>query len=339
MKDEKRYAGILSIAFTMALFIALGAGLLWYFGRASFGTDAAMLKEAAARPALAVDTSGKSAPGDATATKNPTSGLQSGTSLASIYDQGRPLGEQLPSLRSYARAGNPYAICILAIALDTCMQGALQAYEIRLEDLASEASIEAGNENEVARLSAEIEKRKATEAMCRDVNDLDTLERDEWMQLSAKNGHARSMALYARNPVANGNIRLDHIERLSEYRKSVQSMLNRAANAGIPEAIMGEYMAYLNGEIETPVGGVKVGKDPAKALGAAMAALEFTSDSKKSDLQKNIDGLLSALDEAGRARAASMRKRYVDAYRSRSSGQNPDSAAATETPDSVCSRG
>lgn len=337
MNDKKHFPGMWGVALVAGLALAVGAVLLSYLGYASpiFGNGGS--EDARAMAARVVDASGMPARREDDSGASTKQAARRVASMATIYDRSRPLGEQLPSLRNFARAGNSYAICILAVALDTCMQDAMQAYEMRLEELASEASIEAGDEDAVEMMSAEVEKRRSTEAMCRDVNELDTLERDEWMRLSARNGDPRSMALYARNPVANGNVRLDDIDRLAEYKKGGESMLNDAARAGIPEAIIGVHMAYLNGQIETPVGEIEVRKDAAKALGSAMVALEFSSGQSKIDLQKNIDEMVATIDDQGRARAASIRKMYLDAYRSRSAGRNAGSSAA-DTPDSICSR-
>lgn len=255
----------------------------------------------------------------------------------SVYDSKKSLGTQLPELRRFAQAGNSYATCVLATALDLCVQRMMGSADAPWSELESGNAIENGDDAQVVKISAEVERHKQLALMCDDVSQTDMLERDVWMERSAKGGNPRSMALYALNPMFGGIMRLEDMERIADYAKNAESMLNRSAKAGVPEAIAGVYRAYNYGEIGTSIGTVKVEKDPAKAAGAAMAMLEFAPDPDKAEIQKAIDTLAAGMDDAQRARMTGMRKTFISAYRSQSTARAAAAEGAIETPDATCS--
>lgn len=256
---------------------------------------------------------------------------------ATVYDALAPLGQQLPRLRAEAGRGNTYAICILATALDSCVEQMMGSNESPWKDLSSGDAIEKGNDRQIQEFSAELEKHKRLDFMCTSVNQNDMLERDAWMLKSAVSGNPRSMARFALNPDFAGVMRMDDIDRMIEYRKSAENMLNRAASAGVPDAILGVYRAYSYGAIVTSVGELKVDKDPAKAVAAAKAILPFLDDAERKETESGVSMLVANMDKAQLARMVSDERAYKKAYQSRAAAEIAGREAKADSPEAVCS--
>lgn len=256
---------------------------------------------------------------------------------AAIYSPLEPLGQQLPELRAQARRGNTYAICVLATALDSCVEQMMGSIESPWKDLSSGDAIEKGDDRQVEKFSAELEKHKAQEFMCANVTQYDMLERDAWLFQSAMSGNPRSMARFALNPDFAGVMRLDDMDRMIEYRKHGENMLNRAADAGVQEAILGVYRAYSNGTIGTSVGTLKVDADPAKAVGAARAVLPFLEEADRKEMESEIGLLIAKMDNAQRGRMVSSERAYKKAYQSRAGAEMGGRGREADSPEAVCS--
>ncbi len=257
---------------------------------------------------------------------------------ASIYSPLEPLGQQLPELRAQARRGNTYATCVLATALDSCVEQMMGSIESPWKDLSSGDAIEKGDDRQVEKFSAELEKHKAQEFMCANVTQNDMLERDAWLLQSAKSGNPISMARFALNPDFAGVMRLDDMDRMIEYRKSAESMLNRSADAGVQEAILGVYRAYSDGAIGTSVGTLKVDTDPAKAVGAARAVLPFLDEAERREIESRIGMMIAKMDKTQQGRMVSTERAYKKAYESRASaGMNLQDSRKANSPEAVCS--
>lgn len=335
MSDRKLSLLKLSVALAAAVVVA-GGGLMLLVS----GSDSAIASEAVSQASVDTGSAMPDGPEPMAMSVNAADG-RAGPGVAgfhgkSVYDSNKSLGAQLPDLRRYAEAGNSYATCVLATALDLCVQRMMGSADAPWSDLASGEAIENGDDAQVGKLSYELEKHKQLTLICDDVSQSDMLERDVWMQRSAMAGNPRSMASYSLNPIFGGTMRLEDMERMQEYEKNAENMLNRAAAAGVPEAIAGVYMAYSNGAIATSIGAVKVEKDPAKAAGAAMAMLEFAAAEEKSKIQVAIDELVAKMNDDERSRMAAMRKSYGQAYRSKTGGKTPGEIAGVQAPDSVC---
>lgn len=336
MSDRKDPIRKPSIALVAAILAVAGGAVLFLSDSGSVVAGAVAKQAEGARASTGVEAP-DTAPSEGGVVVNIGQKDGSGLLDRSVYDRNSPLGEQLPDLRRHAEGGNSYATCVLAVALDRCVQRMMGYAENPWSDVSSGDTIENGDDAQVGKISAELEKHKQTALMCDDVTQTDMLERDRWMQRSAKAGNPRSMALYALNPMFGGSMRLEDMDRMADYTKNAESMLNRAASAGVPEAIAGVYRAYSYGAIGTTVGEVAVQKNPAKAAGAAMAMLEFAAEAEKKEIQRGIDDLVAKMDSVERSRIASMRNSYIKAYRTQFRGEKTGAAAEIESPDSICS--
>ena len=334
MTDRKDSIRKLSIALVAAISVVAGGAVLLFNGN-SVAAGAVAKHKQDTRASGGVEALG-TAPSDGVVVVNIGQKDGSGLLERSVYDRNRPLGEQLPDLRRQAEGGNSYATCVLAVALDLCVQRMMGYAENPWSDVSSGDAIENGDDAQVGKISAELEKHKQTALMCDDVTQTDMLERDSWMQRSAKTGNPRSMARYALNPMFGGSMRLEDMGRMADYTKNAESMLNRAALAGVPEAIAGVYRAYSYGAIGTSVGQVTVKQDPAKAAGAAMAMLEFADEAEKKEIQRGIDDLVAKMDGVERSRTTSMRNAYIKAHRSQLSAEKTGAAAEIESLDAIC---
>lgn len=256
---------------------------------------------------------------------------------AIVYNPRVPLGEQLAKLREEASGGNAYAICVLATALDLCVEQMMESDRSPWKELSSGDTIEKADDGQVEKLSVELETQKNRDLMCANVHQGDMSERDAWMLRSAMSGNPRSMTRFAMNPKFSGNIRLDDIDLMIEYRKSAESMLNRAAAAGNSEAILGLYRAYSTGAIGTDIGELKVGQDPAKAVGAARAILPYLSDAYRKEIESEIDPLIAKMDKAQQERMVSSERAYKKAYLSQAGTEKAGRHRNSDSPEAVCS--
>lgn len=255
----------------------------------------------------------------------------------SIYVPLEPLGEQLPQLRAEAIRGNTYAACILATALDACVEQMMGSVESPWKDLSSGDAIEKGDDRQVEQFSAELERHKAQSFMCANVTQGDMLERDAWMFQAAMSGNPRSMARFALNPDFAGVMRLDDMDRMIEYRKHAEAMLNRAADAGVQEAILGVYRAYAEGAIGTSVGTLKVHADPAKAVGAARAILPYLDEAERKEVEGRIGTMIAGMDKTQQQRMQSSERAYKKAREFRASAEiSGQDRVKAEAPETVC---
>jgi hypothetical protein len=254
-----------------------------------------------------------------------------GVPVAMAYDRDRPLSVQLEAFRQRADRGEPYATCVLALALDACVAHADRGDDNPL-GLASPDVLARGNERQIDAVSRELADYDDTEKMCAGLGQGAMLERDARLQRSARMGDPAAMARFALNPVSAGTVNLKDLDRVVEYRKTAVSMLDRAAAAGVPEALRGAYRAYSAGVLESAIGDVELRRDPAKAEAAGRALLLFAEDGERALIEKNLAALRAGMEGDALSRADALAATYRRAYqayaRRTSNGADP---AAIET--------
>jgi hypothetical protein len=291
----------ISVLMVAALFTAIfGSGLASGGGEKPPEQDSAATQLAAKDAPLGKEQGNKVVPQD----------VQTKTLRSShFFDPARPLGEQLSGLRDQAKSGNRYATCLLAAALDSCGSNQDRLDENPL-GLQPEKPIETSSPEQIEGISNDLEKYRRQEMMCADITQTDIIERDVWMRQSAMYGHPGSMAEFVRQPKSSSFLSLQDADLIDAYRKSAESMLNRAAEAGVYEAIRGVYLAYSRGAIETTVGELQVERDPAKAVAAARALMAHAVASEKAELEKSIAEMMAAMGQGQRSRIAELEKKY-----------------------------
>ncbi len=158
-----------------------------------------------------------------------------------VYDPTLTLGVQIGRLEGLADRGDPYATCVLAWALDMCMSN---RSSVDPEDFIR-GSDEDLDENEIEAVERKIEYRRAVDHACADVNAENFPRFGRRLFESAKTGSIRSMTrfAYAQGDFGQGDPEAD-ASLSNEYRENAEDMLNRAADAGDPEAILGVYHAF-----------------------------------------------------------------------------------------------
>jgi len=201
-------------------------------------------------------------------------GARTAGDAASIYAPDEPLSIQLNTLRRLADTKDPYATCILAFALDFCVRGPdrmiVADYAFKDPDDLDDKAI--------SRLAVNDEFRKRYALTCANLSKDDFSDMDQRLLQSARMGNAASMARFALLPFRPGHANQDPNSEFSiAYRQNAESMLNRAAEAGIPEAVKGVYYAYAQGEIISAMGNLKIREDRVKSL-AAFRALQLNAE-------------------------------------------------------------
>lgn len=251
----------------------------------------------------------------AAATSAVPDSLQGGGAAISrpvAYDPARPLSSQLDQLKAGADRGDAYATCIIAMALDACVNQMNRGDDNPLS-LASADVIEKGTPGEVERVSRELSFYDKTEVLCAELGQPAMLERDERLYRSAMMGHPASMARFALNPVSTGSVNLKDLDRLLKYREMAPSMLDRAAKAGVPDALRGIHRAYAAGAIETTVGDIEVPRDPVKSAAAGLALSGVAHGDERIEIEKTLRSTMAGMTADQRREMAVLVREYRQA--------------------------
>ncbi|MGN6151727.1 MAG: hypothetical protein ACTHOH_06900 [Lysobacteraceae bacterium] len=255
-----------------------------------------------------------------------------GVPAALAYDPDRPLSVQWEAFRQRADRGEPYATCVLALTLDACVAHADRGDDNPL-DLESPDVLARGNERQIDAVSRELADYDDTEKMCAGLGQSALLERDARLHRSARMGDPAAMARFALDPVSAGTVNLKDLDRVLEYRKTAVSMLDRAAAAGVPEALRGAYRAYSAGVLESAIGDVELRRDPVRAEAAGSVLLLFAEDGERTLIEKNVAALRAGMDDDALARADALAAAYRRAYqayaRRTSNGADPAATGTT----------
>lgn len=254
---------------------------------------------------------------------------------SAVYDPELTLGVQIGRLEDLADRGDPYATCVLAWALDMCMSN---RSPVDPEDFLGSRD-EDLDENEIAAAERKIEYRRKVERACADVNAGSFPQFSTRLLESAKRGSVRSMTrfAYAQGEFGQSDDKID-ASLSNEYRENAESMLNRAADAGDPEAILGVYHAYSSGYLESRFGKLLVDMDMVKAAAAARVLSFYGTDEVKEDLRDFIGGAESRMSGPELSRLRTQESRFRQAYWHRASA-GPIHATDLDTlPETACAR-
>lgn len=260
-------------------------------------------------------------------------GQRNNTSL--IYDPGLTLGVQIGRLEDLADRGDPYATCVLAWALDMCMSN---RSPVDPEDFLGSRD-EDLDENEIAAAERKIEYRRTVERTCVDVNAGSFPQFRRRLLESAKRGSVRSMTrfAYAQGEFGEGGGEVD-VSLSNDYRENAETMLNRAADAGDPEAILGVYHAYSSGYLESRFGKLLVDTDMVKAAAAARVLAFYGTNEIREDLRNFIDGAESRMSGPELSRLRRQESEFRQAYWNRASAKPIHATDLDTLPETACAR-
>jgi hypothetical protein len=256
--------------------------------------------------------------------------------LSSIYNPNVPLVSQIEKLRSLSNRSNPYATCVLAWALDLCSRGPVLIPVGRY----SNADLTTLDEESVTKIAESIESHERYEFICSGLVKEDLEDMDARLLQAARMGHVRSMAKLAQFPARPGSgIENSTQSFLAAHRKNAELFLNRAAEAGDPDAIRGIYNAYSAGYISSDMGDIEVVIDTAKSLAALRVISSDASPQEKIDVDLGIADALMQMDRAQRSRFDQYESIYRKAYAKDPKSGEELQSAIDNLPELACKDG
>ncbi len=269
---------------------------------------------------------------DAAHIRDTSAGLRSGSNPA--YDPDSPLAPQLPFLRRLSDRNDPYATCILAFALDVCARG---PERMIIETPINEAMANP-DEKSVTRIAESMEFKERYAQMCGGLDKASLTDMDRRLLQSAELGHIRSMTRFALLPYRQGGESENPNSGFSvAYRNKAESMLNKAAEAGDPEAIRGVYYAYAQGYITSAMGSHPIEKDAAKSLAALrILSLHSADVEDKESIERKIQNLLAQMPTAEVSRFWKMDSTYTAASYGDTSTWQPEERVLEDFPERAC---
>jgi hypothetical protein len=250
-----------------------------------------------------------------------------------IYDPVSKLAPQIIRLRKQAEGGNSYASCVLAWALDMCMRS---SEPLQSGDYASETN-QADDESSVRQVEEKLLFREKAESHCAGLDGRDLEDTHRWLLDSARAGHPRSMTKLALLPQRYGEvINVSRLDFAIAYRDNAESMLNRAAEAGDPQAILGIYHSYSSGAISSGIGQLPVAIDASKAVAAARVMLKNAKGEFRQELESFIDGALTQMDQTALSRLQRLESTYSRTYRNAQAGATVLPGELDDLPERAC---
>lgn len=302
-----------------------------YFLKASVDE---LSKEDVIEPEAVVESKGAAVVSWRSAYKNHAWAEDRRRTLSSIYSPNTPLVSQLGKLRSLSDSSNPYATCVLAWALDLCSRGP----ELIPIGEYSNADLRTLDEESVTRIAESLESSDRYELTCSGLVKDDLKDMDDRLLQAARMGHVRSMTKLAQFPARSGSGLENSTQSfLVAHRKNAELFLNKAAEAGDPDAIRGIYNAYSGGYISSDMGDVEVVIDTAKSFAALRVASINTSPQEKSDLDQGIADALMQMDHVQRSRFDHYESVYRQAYAKASKDGAEFQSALDDLPEKACS--
>jgi hypothetical protein len=237
----------------------------------------------------------------------PKFNLQAGLANRSIYTPEVSLELQLGALRKLSDGGSRYATCILAFALDFCSRGPDRM--IVDDSLSKDPS--AMNEEDIERIAENHEFQKRYATTCAELDTDSFVDMDQRLFMSAAMGSPRAMARFALLPDRPDSNGTDPNSPFAlNHRNNAESMLNKAAEAGDPDAIRGVYDAYSLGYITSAMEPLEVTKDPAKSLAALSVLSQRYSQEDKQNVLAMIRNQLAQMNAGQKSRFLDFSERY-----------------------------
>jgi len=251
------------------------------------------------------------------------------------YDEKASLYSQLHSLEAKADRGDPYASCVLARALDICLN---EEHLLDLESL--EEGIDAADEDALKSMEGILALSRSAKAMC---EGLDEKERSTYFQRlinSASLGDVKSMSRLTSFQLT----AVDGVDAIAQryesfYKNNAERMLNDSALAGEPEAILSVYHAYSSGQFAILNGFISVDVDMPKALAAARTLAAFSDERQSEELRAFIDSASRLLIPSEAKRMQALESTYRRNYRKKTKGKAIHSIDREDFPDVYCAKG
>ena len=222
------------------------------------------------------------------------------------------LAEVFDSLAIAADAGDVDAACRLAWDLDLCdrQDEYAEAQEFWI-DAASRHQPESDEERRAAAHAASLGAQlRRSKYVCRGLAPDQLAQAGGRMYRAGVAGHPLSMTRFALDPGFGETIELQEIDLALLFRQNAVPLLEMAADSGDVRALVVLASAYHEGEMETPYGSLGVGRDPAAALGVALAAQDHVDPRTAAGLQTRIAELSAQLTPREVAWAHDTAKRY-----------------------------
>ncbi len=318
----RRYsAACIAIAFLASLFLEASLG--------------GFNKEGVIEPEAVVESKGAAVVSRRSADKKHTWAEVRPRTLSSIYNPNIPLVSQLGKLRSLSDSANPYATCVLAWALDLCSRGP----ELIPIGEYSNADLRTLDEESVTRIAESLESSDRYELTCSGLVKDDLKDMDDRLLQAARMGHVRSMTKLAQFSTRPGSGPENSTQSFISHRKNAELFLNRAAEAGDPDAIRGIYNAYSEGYISSNMGDLEVAIDTAKSLAALRVTSLDARPQEKNDLDQGIAQALMQMDHAQRSRFDHYESVYRQAYAKASKDGAELQSALDDLPEKACNEG
>ncbi len=252
-----------------------------------------------------------------------------------VYNPTATLESQIDKLRTLANRHEPYATCVLAWALDFCSRGS----HINPVEEYGNMDLSDQGEKKLSRIAADLAFRDRYEVICPGVNPGEFKDIDERMLQSALMGHTKSMARLALLPNRfGGGLDISRINFAVAYQKSAENMLNRAAEAGDRDALLGIYQAYKRGYIESTMGELKVNEDLVKSTAAARTLSRYAEPDDRKGFEEIIAESLARMSPAQQSRLASLESKYQRAQEKNTTGADALPDGIDDSPEKACAK-
>jgi hypothetical protein len=232
-----------------------------------------------------------------------------------------PYKQKLSSLRKQADSGNTRAVCQLAWVLDVC---AREQHALLVSSMWNSINtIEKNNIREIELIQKKLMASEAVNIACKGFEVSDYADSDKRMLDAAKIGSVKSMTRFAlMTPRYGSSPDISDESFLKSYESNAVLFLNRAAESGDREALLGIYRAYRFGYINNAWGDVQVGEDLAKAVAAAAILSVDAAPEDANELNQFIFDSKAAMSSDQMGRSAELEAAYRKNYQF---GLNQDS--------------
>lgn len=252
---------------------------------------------------------------------------------ALIYDPGSPLSPQLKFLRGLSDRHDPYATCVLAFALDLCARGP----DRMIVDDYAHADPASLDQKSINRMAENFEFRERYANTCAGLDQSSFADMDRRLLQSARLGHVASMTRFALLPFRPGSNSEDPKSEFAlAYRENAEAMLNRAAEAGDPEALRAIHNAYSNGYITSAMGTLEVEKDQAKSIAAYLAMSRYAGIDDRKIMEQTIEREVAQMSSAEVSRFSRLESLYSSPGRNNATDPEQGERVIDDFPEKAC---
>lgn len=218
-------------------------------------------------------------------------------------------------LAALSDSGDSIAACHLALDLNLCANAGqlrrLQEFWVEVGARAANDPVKSSEALRRASEAARNEERIVT--VCKGFTPEHASQFSRRLFQTAKAGNTAAMARFALAPGFGENLTFDDADMIVSYRAHALRMLERAAVAGEPSALLGLFRAHSRGYIETPQGRMSIAKDPEQAMAVGLALQRSVDRYTQREISRALADLESEVGTLDRGRILDLQSTYEKA--------------------------